>query len=82
MQNNVPSIGITRLNGSKPSSVFFACKIATLEPELQVSMAPSPHLWFLHAKQRLLEQNYTSLLVPDLTYRILHAKKCDKHQND
>ena len=29
-------------------------------------MCPSPYLWFLHAKQRLLEQNYKSLLVPDL----------------
>ena len=32
----------------------------TLGPELYVSMDPSPHLWFMHAKQRLLDQN-TSL---------------------
>ena len=31
-------------------------------------MGPSPHLWFLHAKQRLFDQNYKSLWVPDLTY--------------
>ena len=31
-------------------------------------MGPSPHLWFLHAKQRLLDQNCKSLWVPDLTY--------------
>ena len=42
---------------------FFAFKTATLAPELQVSMGPSPHLWLLHAKQRLLDQNYKSLWV-------------------
>ena len=31
-------------------------------------MGPSPHLWFLHAKQQLWDQNYSSLWVPDLTY--------------
>ena len=31
-------------------------------------MGPSPHWWFLHPKQRLLDQNYKSLWVPDLTY--------------
>ena len=31
-------------------------------------MGPSPHLWFLHEKQRLLDQNYKSVLVPDLSY--------------
>ena len=44
--------------------MFFVFKAATLAPELQVSMGPSPHLWFLHAKQRLLDQNYKSLWVP------------------
>ena len=27
-------------------------------------MCPSPHLWFLHAKQRILDQNFKSLWVP------------------
>ena len=31
---------------SQPSSVVFACKTATLGPELQVSMGPSSLLWF------------------------------------
>ena len=44
MQNNENSIRITSLYGSQPSSVVFACKTATLGPELQVSMSPSPHL--------------------------------------
>ena len=39
------------LSGSQPSSVVFAFKTATLAPELQVSKGPSPHLWFLLAKQ-------------------------------
>ena len=88
MQNNVISIKITSLYGSQPSSVFSACKTATLGPELQVSVGPRPHLcffafetacltpelqvsmgsrprlWFLHAKQRLLDQNYKTLCVP------------------
>ena len=33
-----------------------------------------PHLWFLYAKQRLLDQNNKSLWVPDLTCDFLHAK--------
>ena len=37
-------------------------------------MVPSPHLWFLHAKQRVLDQNYNSLWIPDLTFRFVHAK--------
>ena len=32
-------------------------------------MGPSPHLWFLDAKQRLLDQNNKSLWVPDITCR-------------
>ena len=40
-------------------------------------MSPSPHRWFLHAKQRLLDQIDKSLWVPDLTYGLLHAKQSD-----
>ena len=46
MQNNAISIIKTSLYGSQPSSVVFACKTATLAPELQVSMCPSRHLRF------------------------------------
>ena len=45
-------------------------------------MGPSPPLWFLQAKQRLLDQNYKTLWVPDLTCRFVHAKQRDLHQND
>ena len=40
-------------------------------------MGHSRHLWFLHAKQRLLDQNYKSLLVLDLTRRFEHEKRRD-----
>ena len=46
IQNSDYSIRMTSLDGSQPSFVAFACKRATLTPELQVSMDPSPHLWF------------------------------------
>ena len=45
-------------------------------------MSPSPHLWFLHAKPRILDQNFKSLWVPDLTYPFVHAKQRDLYQND
>ena len=50
-------------------------EIATLAHELLVSMGPSPHLWFLHAKQRLLDQNNKCLRVPDKTCRFVHGKQ-------
>ena len=45
---------------------FCAWKTATLAPELLVSMCSSPHLWFLHAKQLILDQNFKSLWDPVL----------------
>ena len=66
IQNSDFSTRIASLYGSQPSSVVFAYKTATLAPELQVSMGLSPHLWFLHSKQRLYHQNCKSLRVPAL----------------
>ena len=43
--------------GPRPHLSFCPCKTACLASELLVSMGPSPHLWFLHAKQRLLDQH-------------------------
>ena len=59
--------------GSRPHLLFCAWKTAWLAPELIVSMGPCPHLWFLHAKQWLLDQINKSLWVPDLTCRFVHA---------
>ena len=61
--------------GSSPNQWFCAFKTATLGPELQVSDGPRPHLWFFHAKQRLLEQNNKSILVPDMTCRFVHVQQ-------
>ena len=53
IQNSDFSTRIASLYWSLTSSVVFAFEAATLAPELQVSMSPSPHPWILHAKQRL-----------------------------
>ena len=68
--------------GSRHDLSFCACTTACLASQLLVSMGPSPHLWFLLAKQRLLDQTYKSLRVPDLTCRFVHAKQRDLPQND
>ena len=52
--------------GPRHDLSFCAWKTATLATQLLVSMCPSPHLWFLHAKQRILDQNFMSLWVPAL----------------
>ena len=53
------------------------CVYATpcLASELLVSMCPSLHLWFLHAKQRLLHQKDKSIWVPAMTCGFVHAKQ-------
>ena len=56
---------------------FFAFKTAPLALELLVSMGTSPHLRFFQAKQRLLDQKYKFLCVPDLTCRFVRAKQRD-----
>ena len=81
MENINFSTWITSLYVSQPSSVVFACKTAHFGPEFQVSMGPSPHLQCLHAKQRVLAQNYKSLWVPDLTCPFGQSKRRDLHQN-
>ena len=51
---------------------FCAYKTAWLTSELLVSMSPISHVWFLDAKQRLLDRNNKSLWVPDITCRCVH----------
>ena len=77
MQYSMISTRMTCLYQSHPLSVVYACKTATLGLELQVSVYPRPHLRFLHAKQRLLDQNNRFQCVPDMTYRLVHAKQRD-----
>ena len=57
IQNSVFNTRIASLYGSQHCKTSLH---ASLTPELQVSMGPSPHLRFLHAKQRYLDQNYKS----------------------
>ena len=57
IQTRVISSRITTFYGFHPSSVVLYMKIATLGPDLQVCMGPRPHLWFLYAKQRLVDQH-------------------------
>ena len=52
--------------GPRPHLSLCACKTTRLTSELLVSMGPSLHLCFLHAKLRLYDQNYTSLSDPSL----------------
>ena len=73
--NSGLNIRITSLYGSQPSSVVFACKTAWLASESQVSMGPSPHVWLLDAKQRLLDRNNKSLWVPGITCRFVPGKQ-------
>ena len=61
---------------------FCACNTVWFPPEWLVNMSSSPHLWFLHAIQRLLDQNYKSLWVPDLTCRFVHAIQRDFYRYD
>ena len=49
--------------GPRPHQSFCACKTAWWDSG---SIGSSPYLCFLHAKQRVLEQNYKSLWVPAL----------------
>ena len=62
-----------RQSGFQPSPVVLCMQTATLALELLVSIVPCPHLRFLHANQRLLDQNYKSLCVQDLTCHFVHA---------
>ena len=69
---------MTRINSlywSQTSPMFFCIQNGTFAPELQVSMGPSPHLMFLHWKQRLLDQKYKYLWVSAIICGFVHAKR-------
>ena len=53
--------------GPRHDLSFCACKTAWLASELLVFMSPSPHVWSLDAKERLLDRINKSLCVPDIT---------------
>ena len=69
------SIRITSLYGSHPSSAVYACKTATLRPELQVSIGPRPHLWFFAFKVGTLAPELQIAKGPSPHLRCLHEKQ-------
>ena len=74
MHNSAFSTRIASLYGSQASSVVFACKTATLGPELQVSMGPRPQLWFFSFKTAPLAPEFQVSLGPSPHLWFLHAK--------
>ena len=74
-QNGLICTRISSLYWFQPTSVVFACKTAWLASESLVSIGPSPHVWFLDAKQRLLDPNNKFLWVPDMTCHFVDAKQ-------
>ena len=53
MQNSVPTSRMTLIYLSQPSSVVLCIQNSSSIKEILVALGPSPHLWFLYAKQRL-----------------------------
>ena len=69
---------MTRINSiyvTKPSSVVFACKAATLGPEVQVSMGPRPHLWFCACKTACLASEILVSKGPSPHLWFIHSKQ-------
>ena len=60
----------------RPQLSFCACKTGWFATEWQVYMGSSRHLWFLHSKQRLLDQN-TSLPGPQTSSVVLCIQNSD-----
>ena len=75
IQNSVINTRNTSDHGSQTSPVVLCLQKMWLASELLVSMGPSPHLWFLHAKQRLLDQNYKALWVPAIICGFVYSKQ-------
>ena len=75
MQNSVISIRNTSSYVSQPSSVVFACKTATLGPELQVSVGPRPHLWFFAFKTATLAPELQVSMCPNPHLWFWHSKQ-------
>ena len=64
---------------------FCDCNAARLAPELLVPMGPSPHLWLLHAKERILVQSkslygyQTSLVVLCMQNGVIYTRMTRLH---
>ena len=81
MKNSDFWIRITSLYGSQPSFVVFACKTATLGPELQVSKGSRPHLLFFAFKTATLAPESLVSIGPSPHLWLLYAKQRLLDQN-
>ena len=75
MYNCVLSIRITSLYGSQPSSVAFACKTATSEPEKKVSIGPRYDLSFSACTTAYLASELLVSMGASLHLWFLHKKQ-------
>ena len=67
--------------GSQTSPVIFCMQNSVPSIRITSLYGSSPHLWFSHPKQRLLDLNSKSLSVPDIICRFVPAMQRDSHQN-
>ena len=81
IQNSAFSIRNSRLYRSQHSFVAFACKTATLGPEIQVSMGPRPHLCFFACKTATLAPELQVSIGPSPHLWFVHAKQRLLDQN-
>ena len=75
MQNSDFWTRITSVHGSQTSPVIFCIQKSVPSIRITSLHGSRPHLWFLHAKQRLLDPNNKSLWVQDITSRFVHVQQ-------
>ena len=73
MQNREFWSRITSLHRSQTSPVILCMQCCEISTRITSLSDASPHMWFSHAKQRLLDKNNKSQWVPDITCRFVHA---------
>ena len=77
MQNSDSWTRITCLHGSQTSAVVLWVESSVISIRFSCLYGSQPSSVFFACKQWLLDQNYKSLFVPDLTCRFVHAKRRD-----
>ena len=66
---------IACLCGAQTTPGVLCIQNSLISTRITILYGPSRHQWFLNAKQLLLDQNFKSLRVLDLTWRFVHAKQ-------
>ena len=79
IQNSNLMTAIACVYGYQTSPVVFYMEnsVASIRITSACGSKTPPHLWFQHAKQRILDQNNKSLRVPDMTFRFVHVRQRD-----